>query len=740
MYSDAKSRKDADKDKYGQANLERIKKDIQSAFDYYAPNYNLHSKFRKFIYETTLDDNDKQFADSLNRPHVQFNIGEAYLSRQVGEFSKQEPSIVVSSADVNNPAPPELLEFVEGYIRYIIDEANNQSFETNVYAEMLSGGFTSSHLYTEYKNPMSFEQDIKIKKCRDALLVAYDPMAEEPNKGDGNYCVEFIPMTKEKFEQDYPEVDISMLNFGGQSDKFSWSYQAGKEKIVLVCDYYEKKREKVKIVYLSNHKVLRLKQYKEYMKQWEAAGHIEAPAQILEQRETEIVTICRTRLVGSKILKYEETDDLYFPFFYAGGNTQKLMDFSSRKVKELARPYLYHAYDAQRMKNLGGQSLINWVENLVMHKFKVAKESIPEEQGYQEAYKNMQVANTFVYNAFLDWDPAKQETPIPIPPPQEIQNPPMPQEIMQCFEVADKTMQAIIGSYDAALGINENQLSGVAIIEGATQSNATGMPYVISFLQMLGQIARAIVAKIPQVHVTNIPRVLPYIDRDGKKREMQVNKKDGTGIQLDYDPNSLHVRVEAGVNFTIQKNRALQQIIMLSKASPTFAQFFAEAGMPVILDNIEIRGIERIKKLYEQWQQQQQQQKQQMLQMQMQTNPQLIRAMTERQKVQAGIENQTHETALKQVDLMIKERGQRSKEKEVHNDTLRTLTEIAAAKEQMAIEREHLQTERDDHILDFAKAMTESESEAHERNHRHLLDTINVAHELIKTQNAAKSE
>ena len=74
---------------------------------------------------------------------------------------------------------------------------------------------------------------------------------------------------------------------------------------------------------------------------------------------------------------------------------------------------------------------------------------------------------------------------------------PAPPEIVQAFQGADSLMEQVLGSYDAALGINNNQLSGVAIVEGAYQSNAAAMPYIVGFMQGLQRAAQVYVRPAP---------------------------------------------------------------------------------------------------------------------------------------------------------------------------------------------------------------------------------------------------
>jgi len=53
----------------------------------------------------------------------------------------------------------------------------------------------------------------------------------------------------------------------------------------------------------------------------------------------------------------------------------------------MTRPYVYHAKGAQKLKNFAGITLANEMENIVQHKFMIAKEALPKEQDWLAAYK-----------------------------------------------------------------------------------------------------------------------------------------------------------------------------------------------------------------------------------------------------------------------------------------------------------------------------------------------------------------
>src|ERR1700749_2096608 len=109
---------------------------------------------------------------------------------------------------------------------------------------------------------------------------------------------------------------------------------------------------------------------------------------------------------------------------------------------------------------------------MAQHKYIIKKKAIPPEQSYLDALTRPQRASTLVVNAFKDNNPN-----MPIPEPIIPVTPQLaPPEISNTITMADQIIQNELGSFDAQLGINNNQLSSLAIQEAATQSNAAAMP------------------------------------------------------------------------------------------------------------------------------------------------------------------------------------------------------------------------------------------------------------------------
>lgn len=666
-----------------QGELKSLKGNVEKAYSYFKKNCDRFHEFQKFVYQTSMTDDDISLLKTLNKPQLEFNILNAYISRLCGEFSKQEPSISVmpdNGVEVN----PMVLEVIEGHMRHILFNSSKGNTQYRAYKNSLSGGFDVFKVYTEYAHENSFDQVICFDTVYEPTLCGFDPMARLPDKSDGSFCFEMFPMARDEFERLYPNVSLDEVRFTRSIEGFSWAYVSQKEEIVIVCDYYKKKKVKKVIVKLADGQVMTKKEYEEKIADWNG---IEQPPAIVSERETDVQIICRYRFMDSDVLEYVETDFKYLPLVFVDGDSVMIREGSGSTFQQFTRPYVYHAKGIQRLKNFAGQTLANELENMVQHKFKVAKEALPQEQDYLGAYENVQQANVLVYNAYMDGDPDK-----PVPPPQEIARVQPPPEITNTFQLSDQVTQSILGSYDAALGINDNELSGVAIVEAATQSNAASMPYVVNYMHALNQVAQIILDLIPKYYVT--PRTIPVVGLDGKRMYIEINK--GGKKSFNYDENALQVKVEAGVNFAIQKTRALSQINAMMQSSPMFAQFMNDVGLDVLIDNMEFRGVDVLKQKAQMWMQEQAQMKQQAMQQQMnQPNPIEVQQNIEMAKVQQKREDSAINAKLKSAEISVNQ-------EKVDNDRLKLMVAMGESKDKIQIEHMKAQAEESRSAVDMA--------------------------------------
>lgn len=714
-------------------NHDRIKKNVAQSYIYFKDNSIRFREFRKFVFKESVNEQQKSVLQQLGRPVVEFNILEAGISRLLGEFSKHEPSIEVTPAE-GVPVDQQVLDLVEGHLRHIFHQANKNSFAYEIYKDLLSGGFSCAKIWTDFAGPMSFEQQIFLGRVFDPTLVGFDPLARASHKGDGQFSFEIYPMTEDDFKSAFPKANTANIGYSRDIEGFNWSYKdILNQNIVLVAEYFEKKKRKVKIVKLANGRVMTIKDYEKLQEYWSREQFIEQiPVIVGKPRTTELETVCRYKFTEGEVLEYEETDYTYLPHVFVDGNSILLTQGTSNVTYQMTRPYVYHAKGVQDMTNFAGQTYCNSMENLVQHKFIVMKEAIPQEQDYLEALNDIQRANTIVVNAFYENNP---DQPIQMPI-REVNHVPLPPEVMQGFEFSLSMSQTILGSYASNLGKNDNDLSGKAVIESSSVGNAAAMPYVVGYLQALTQIGNVIVDLIPKYLVGK--RTIPIVRKDGEKDQQGINQPGMPTLQ--YEEKAIKVNIDAGVNFQVQKNQAVQQIIALTQANEELGQFFnSEEGLPILVKNLTVYGADLLPEAVDKWmqkRQQQQQQAQQQQQQAMMMDPRMQKVQVDKQKVELDAQKQQMDMQQQQFENQMAIADRATADKLADSKILEAEAKISQAQIDSAVKLEESNTSLERHALDAAAKMAEVKS----REHNDHLATHKLAHEIRQASKESRND
>ncbi len=698
--------------------LDKIKQSVEQAYTYFRPNYERFHQFMRFVYKSTLTEDDIAVLATLGRPQIEFNMMEAYISRLRGEFSRMEPGFVVRAQDGFDDIDPRLLSLLEAHFRSILNDSDNDGFSYDVYTDLLVGGFSVVEVYTDYISPMSMDQKICANRAFDPTLCGFDPLARKSHKGDGNFCFQLFPKEREEVEKEYGSDALKGLKYARSFSGFNWSYRAAKRDIVLMCQYDKKDFKKEKITKLSNGRVVTVNNYEKLVDMWNQAGYIEQPPiPIGKMRETMIEKITRYTFTGCELIDSPvETSFSMLPLIFFDGNSAILRDNNDSTAEQMTRPYIYNVRDAQRLKNYAGQSLANELENTVEHKFIASVESIPED--YIDAYIDVQKPGTLLYNAFHDGNPEIQ-----LAPPREVVRTPIPPQISETFQMSDNLIQGILGSYDAALGIQNNELSGVAIMQGAMHSNAAAMPYTVGFMKGWNRVCQQLLDLIPKYYVT--PRSIPIVQPDGKRSYQTINKPGNP--YMSYDAMSLDVKVEAGVNFAVQKQISLETIIQLMQTSESFAAFINTKGLGILLDNIDIRGIEGLRQAAGQYMEevaQQQAQAQQMAQQQMaqQIDPKAVMQMQAQAEIMKVQQKKEAVATQAQVALTKISTDDAVKNKQADIDFLKVMAEIQSDGTDQALKQEKVDAENARTAVSMAVDVSKHHHEIEHKDREHELN------------------
>lgn len=707
--------------KTAQDQLKRIKQNIKESYEDFMVNRRRFHESKNFVFNTSISESDKAVLNITQKPQIESNIMEPHISRLCGEFAEQEPSLIVSSAD-GEQTDPALIEFLDGHFRWMLHEANNDGMQYNTYLDQLGGGYSGMEVKTDYESERGFNQVIRLCKPDDVTMTGFDPLARKPHKGDGRYWFNLYPKLLCEFDEEYEGINTGDVSFVRQNlSSFNWSYTTQRqEKVLLMGEYFEKKKKKAKLVKLSNEQTMLEDEYEQFVAEWNEAVQrgltIQQAPVIVDTRKTEITTICRYILIETEVLEYTETNfDLLNGVFVDGNSVWLREGGGTGANKQMTRPYAWQAFGIQRLKNFAMQCLGAELENMVQHKWIIPIEGLPSQEEYRDVYANNQVPNNVMYQAYYNKDVTK-----PLPPPQAVVRPPIPPEIMNTFMACDQALQVILGSGDAALGVNDQGESGKAVIARVTQSNSAAMPYIVGNLQALNQVGQIVVSLIPKVY--KAPRSLPVIDKQGKRSYTKVNV-DG-GLNLNYDASKLHVRVEAGVNFHVQQQQALQQMVALANADPVFANFMNSMCLDIIVGNLDMRGADIIKQRAEKYMEMMQQQQAQAAN---QPNPLMMKMQLQQQQLaQEGQQNQV-ENQLKAAEIQ-------NDSNENENDRLQIMLDAQQAKDETVAKLAADQAENVRSNAELGIKVHEQALKHVDQAHQHGMDKANFAHDVISNQ------
>lgn len=718
-----------------QDHLDKLRKSVETAYIYFKDNCQRFRDFKDYTFRATLTEQQKGMLTSLNRPQLEFNLGAASVSRKLGEFAMHEPSITISPSE-GVPVNSKVLETVEGNIRHKIHDANKNSFGNQVYKDMLGGGFSAAKVYTDFQSPMSLNQDIFWDKCFDATMVGFDPLARAPHKGDGQFSFEMYPVLAEELEEQFPKVNLSLKADSTFIESYQWSYKDMYDRtVILACDFYEKKKKRAKIVKLADGKVMTVKNYEKMKQYWEDNQIIEQIPEVVSSRMTVLDIIVNYKFIRDQVLEYEETDYCYLPHVFFDGNSDILCKGHTNTSYQFTKPYYYHAKGAQDMMNFMGIAITNSTDNLSASKFIVKEEAIPQQQDYIDAITEPQRANTIVVRAYSENNPDK-----PIPDPiREVQYPPLPPEVMGTFNQSIQFIQAILGSGSSNPENAHDYISGKAIIESSNADNAAGMPYTIGYLAGLEQMARIHVDLMPKYLLGR--RTIPIVNKAGDRIYQDINSPGNPAIN--YESGAIKVQIDAGVNFQVQKDKAMAQLVGLMQASPKFAEFMnSEQGLPILLSNLVIYGADRLKEAAEQWTQAEKQKQQQAMQMQqqmMQQDPRYIKAQADVQKVQLEGQELQMKGEQQQFERQVKIAELAMEQEKVQNEAILVQHESAQEEVNAAVQREKAQAEIISHSLDAAAKLASIKHQQKMGEHDSIRKSVELHHK-IKGKNESEKD
>lgn len=507
----------------------------------------------------------KQQRQLDNRPCLTSNRLPAFVAQVVGDARQNKPAIKVHPED--DVTDPQKAEIFEGIIRYIETASSATQAYLSAFEHAASGGFGHWRILTEYSNPESFDQDIRIKRISDPFSVYWDNNSTDYCRQDAMWCFVTDYMTKEAFDRKYPDEE-GARDWESSHVRKSFGGWVDTTDRVRVAEYWRKKEVKKTISQMPDGSVLEGKQ--------DGA---------LKTRESIDYEVERYILSGEKIIKGpEKWPGKHIPIVTTYGPEE----FIDGRIRY--RSIIRHAKDPQRMYNFWQTAI---TEKIALSPRAPFIGTVEHFKGLERYWDNANNLN----KAYLPYNPDPKSPGVK----PERQQPAAinAAEIQQSMQAIDD-LKATTGIHDASLGAKGNETSGRAILARQREGDTATFAWIDNLSRGIEHTGRILIDLIPKIYDTQ--RVIRILGEDGSEKfatinEMQYDPMSGiVEVLNDLSVGRFDVTVTVGPSYATKRIEAAESMMGFMQAYPNAAPIIGD----LIAKNMDWPGAddiaERLKK------------------------------------------------------------------------------------------------------------------------------------------------
>jgi hypothetical protein len=372
---------------------------------------------------------------------------------------------------------------------------------------------------TDYISPDSFQQNIRIERITNPYAVYFDPGAKQDDKQDGQYMFLIQDLTKEDYKAQYGNDPVDFEVDG--TELASWI--SGEN--VRIAEYFYREKTGTKTIYLLDD------------------GSIvdDLPEGVTAKRERKVVIeeIRWCKVDGKRILEGpKKVAGTMFPLIVCWG--KQLCVDGKIEVRGIAR----HSKDAQRLYNY-----YRTIDAEVVALQPTQPYLMPDIclGPYEERWNEAANENYFYL-------PYKVDLAQPHLKPQREQPPAASGGTIEQVRLADQEMRDTVGIQKAALGMESNETSGIAITKRKMETDTGQYAFVDNIADAVRTTGKIIVRMIPEVY--DVEQQLRILGKDMKEKVVRVNQLGG----IDLTTGIYDVDVDTGPSYSTQREEFIEKM------------------------------------------------------------------------------------------------------------------------------------------------------------------------------------
>lgn len=435
--------------------------------------------------------------------------------------AKQRKSSVKFRA-VGDGATKDAAEVYTGLARHIYDISRAQDKHGQAIEFQVRGGVGYTYVYTDYIGEKSFDQDIYLGGLPDPMAVYLDPDHTEKDGSDARFGFIYTDRPRDEAEELYPWLkDAGIPQNAVDDDDSGWL----REDHVRECKYYTIEEENDELIGDSDgNTILKSDAPKNLIAQWEKEA--EAKNETLRRRDVITKTVWIYQIVGDKVVKRDRWAGSTIPIIPWIGE-ENIIDQTLDR-----RGHTRGMRDPQRMLNYNRSAGVEYGALQSKVPWMMPMETSEESETY------LATANT-ENHAYIPYK-SLSDAGVAIPPPTRQQPPQASPAFAEGASDAEKDLQMVSGQYDAEMGAPSNEKSGRAINERQRMGDRATYQFTDNQGIALRREGSIFLELIPVIYDT--------------KRVLRVLGEDGTGEQVQVDPDSEQAHMTDGATVIFNPN------------------------------------------------------------------------------------------------------------------------------------------------------------------------------------------
>lgn len=475
------------------------------------------------------------------KPCLTINRLPQFVRQVTGQIRQMNPAIRVVAAD--RQATEEVAEIFAGLIKQIEYKADASTIYEGAAESAAACSIGHWRVRAEYAEGMTFEQECVIERIHNPFSVFWDPLAKDPTRKDARYCFITEDMDKEEFREQYPDVKLSDVTSENQMEAIRQWITA---ETVTIAEYFWVEHEEVEIALLTNGQVV--------------------------EKPIEGMAIAKRRKVRKPRVKWAKItfDDVlegpvdvpcsYIPVVAVTGEEWHLGE-------ELYRSSVIRfAKDPQQLYNFARSTQAEIMTLQPKAPYMVTTKQV---NGLEAFWNEANSKN----RPYLPYHPDQSA-----PPPTRVPPPVASQAVAMEVQMAAEDMKATTGIYDASLGAQSNEKSGVAIRERKMEAQTNTSVYADNMVKAITQTGKILVSMIPKVYDTQ--RVIRILGEDDQEKQVLINSlmvNNGMVQPInDLTIGQYDVRISVGPTYETKRQEASEGMMAFLQAVPQAAPVVAD--------------------------------------------------------------------------------------------------------------------------------------------------------------------